>query len=241
MCRSITRAESFVRLGLIRRDVDCKLRHQARVIEVLGLVAAQIGFGAGHPEEIAMDDNLSVARRAAVVLTRPSIARGNRPFTPQLTNRSARPVCWLRKCERVPSGNTYSPHTTESPRTGMRLASDSWSSRRWIKPVVFAQGIGNAVVGPGVESLESSSRSAAEAAMHGEHDDAIAISHSRPLRRISFTPNGGCAALLGVGGLAKCRAAVVDISELEIDKRLFPCRAERRYSIMAAASPTRTG
>ena len=54
-------------ISSVAGDPRDKLRDQARMIERFFFGGAQVGFGTGHPKEVALEDHLLVAKRTTVV------------------------------------------------------------------------------------------------------------------------------------------------------------------------------
>ena len=182
----------LVGIGPVAGNPRRELRHEPGMVELLFLFGAQVGLGAGHPEHVAVHDHFLVAQRLAVVVDQAlPCASGNRPLTPAVDEAvgRARPR-WFRKCDkRAVRQRRIRPRPPNRPARAPSSGSATWLQPPLVEPVVFAELVGNAVVGPGVEPLDPLPDPGRQ-----QQPPAPAMttrsSHCRALSRISLTPKG---------------------------------------------------
>src|ERR1044071_7025534 len=67
-------AEAFGGIGFVTRNFREELRDETRVVKLLFLVSTEISFGAGHPKEIALQNDLLMVQTRPVRVSEPFLS-----------------------------------------------------------------------------------------------------------------------------------------------------------------------
>ena len=146
--------QAMVQFGFVARQARNKLRHQIRVIESLLFLRAQIRFRAAQLKHVAMHDQLTLTQRLTVVTDDPLEGEREETVHPRVDKVSRLSGLFVEKMgERAVSPNILALDHRISQHD--RMAGFDLLQAPLVKPVVFAQRIGDAVVRSGLKSLQA--------------------------------------------------------------------------------------
>ena len=131
-----------------------ELRHKPGMVELLFLGRAQVRLGTGHPQNVALHDHFPVARRFGVVVQQPILCEREQAVDAAVDKPvwDSRFVIQVMR-ERAVWQNVFTPDH--------RIAEDDdfagcsrLAQPPAIEPIVFAELVGNSVVGSGIHPFD---------------------------------------------------------------------------------------
>ena len=145
--------QALAEVGLVTWNARNELWHEISMIESFLLFGVQVRLGARHQSTLQCMKHAALAQPSAVVLDETPRVRAGTARSPRHSQTCPhRPDCSFRKCDNVPSrGGRCRPTESQAPPHlwGELLKAP------FIKPVILAQSVRNAVIRPGWEMFPS--------------------------------------------------------------------------------------